>query len=215
MRRINLTTNDLRHQVCWLIVLTACSNVDLQNAWGAAPGPPGSLEQVPIAISRTLFDFNGPEASRRWTTVNDGVMGGRSTGRFRIEEGTLVFYGNLSLANNGGFASVRSRPANLGLKLEQEICFRVKGDGRTYSVNLYTTDRRTAFSFRSSFATLGDEWVEVKIPLSKFEATSFGRTMRNVQLDPNQVVGMGFLLGDKRSGPFELRIDWVEARDIP
>ncbi|MBM4058506.1 MAG: hypothetical protein FJ275_09770, partial [Planctomycetes bacterium] len=56
---------------------------------------------------RTLLDFPGPEAARQWQAVNDGVMGGVSDGRFRItDEGTLQFFGTLSLENNGGFASV-------------------------------------------------------------------------------------------------------------
>jgi hypothetical protein len=33
---------------------------------------------------RTLFTFDKPEDANPWQTVNDGVMGGRSVGRFRI-----------------------------------------------------------------------------------------------------------------------------------
>ena len=59
----------------------------------------------------------GNENSSQWRVINDGVMGGLSDGRRRVsEEGYLEFYGNLSLRNNGGFASVRSTPAGLRLK---------------------------------------------------------------------------------------------------
>ncbi len=57
---------------------------------------------------QTFLKFdNGPQAPS-WDAVNDGVMGGRSSGKPVVESGELVFRGELSLANNGGFASVRS-----------------------------------------------------------------------------------------------------------
>ena len=57
-----------------------------------------------------LFDFTGANAAKEWQAVNDGVMGGVSAGKFKItDEKTMEFFGTLSLANNGGFASVRSK----------------------------------------------------------------------------------------------------------
>ena len=35
---------------------------------------------------RVLFSFDKDEAAKAWTTVNDGVMGGRSVGRFKLNE---------------------------------------------------------------------------------------------------------------------------------
>ena len=65
---------------------------------------------------RKLFIFETPEAAAQWQTINDGVMGGRSDGRFKINnEQNMEFYGTLSLENNGGFASVRSRPTIMNL----------------------------------------------------------------------------------------------------
>merc|ERR1711957_811460 len=45
--------------------------------------------------------------SNAWKTVLDGVMGGRSSGNFNIEDNTMVFTGTVNNAG-GGFASVRS-----------------------------------------------------------------------------------------------------------
>jgi monofunctional biosynthetic peptidoglycan transglycosylase len=43
-----------------------------------------------------------------WRIVNDDVMGGVSSSKLYLnEEQNLVFSGNLSLENNGGFASSR------------------------------------------------------------------------------------------------------------
>jgi monofunctional biosynthetic peptidoglycan transglycosylase len=139
-------------------------------------------------------------------------MGGRSDGRFKInEDKNMEFFGTLSLENNGGFASVRARGSNLGLEKGDSIVARVRGDGREYSLNLYTPTRRMAFSYRAKFETIKEEWVEVRIPLDEFVATSFGRVVSNQSLDPSEVNGLGVLLGDKKSGPFELEIDWIKA----
>lgn len=65
-----------------------------------------------VATDERLFGFDSPDAAQQWQAVNDGVMGGISDGRFRITaDQTMEFSGTLSLENNGGFASVRSRPA--------------------------------------------------------------------------------------------------------
>ena len=41
-----------------------------------------------------------------WRITNDGVMGGLSRSAVHTADGTLVFDGELSRENNGGFASV-------------------------------------------------------------------------------------------------------------
>ena len=161
---------------------------------------------------RLLFAFDRPEAAAQWRTTNDGVMGGRSDGQFKINKDKhMEFFGTLSLANNGGFASVRSSGSNLGLAKGDSIVARVRGDGREYDLNLYTPTRRIAFAYRAKFETRKGQWIEVRIPLDTFVATSFGRVVRNQQLDPSEVNGFGILLGDKKAGPFQLEVEWIKA----
>ncbi|QEG37576.1 CIA30 family protein [Bythopirellula goksoeyrii] len=163
--------------------------------------------------SRILFTFDKPDAPKTWQTVNDGVMGGRSDGRFKINaDGNMEFYGTLSLENNGGFASVRSIGTKLDLMKGDVLLARIRGDGREYSLNLYTPRRRTAFSYRSPFTTKKDQWTEVELPLDKFVATSFGRIVPNQTLDPSEVNGIGVLLGDDKAGPFKLEIEWIKVK---
>jgi transforming growth factor-beta-induced protein len=184
----------------------------MDNAWIGLREMSRTTSRTAEAGGRILFSFDNSDAAAQWQTTNDGVMGGRSDGRFRINEGrNMEFFGTLSLENNGGFASVRARGSNLGLEKGDSIVARVRGDGREYSLNLYTPARRMAFSYRAKFRTQKDEWIEVRIPLDKFVATSFGRVVRNQSLDPSDVNGLGILLGDKKPGPFELEIDWIKA----
>lgn len=159
-----------------------------------------------------LFRFVSPDAAGSWQTVNDGVMGGVSDGRLRItERQTLEFYGTLSLENNGGFTSVRSRPSDLGLRTGDTLVSRVRGDGRAYQFNLYTSRRGRAFSYRAPVQTRKGEWTEVRIPLSRFEATSFGQVIRSADpVDPGSITSVGFLLAEKAPGPFLLEVEWIK-----
>lgn len=129
----------------------------------------------------SLFDFAGPEASQQWQAVNDGVMGGVSDGRFKITpDKTMELFGTLSLENNGGFASVRSKPADFNMIAGDAIVVRVKGDGREYVLNLYTKSRRMAFSYRAPLPTKQGEWTEGSVPLAEFIPTAFGRRVQGM-----------------------------------
>jgi NADH dehydrogenase [ubiquinone] 1 alpha subcomplex assembly factor 1 len=164
-----------------------------------------------------LFAFVSPDAAAGWQAVNDGVMGGLSDGRFRLtERQTMEFYGTLSLENNGGFASVRSRPRTLGLLTGDTLVTRVRGDGREYQLNLYLTARRTAFSYRAPLRTRSGKWIEVAVPLDRFEATSFGKVLPGEgPVDPQRVTSIGFLLAEKKPGPFALEVAWIKVLPRP
>jgi monofunctional biosynthetic peptidoglycan transglycosylase len=161
----------------------------------------------------TLFDFTGADAAKEWQTVNDGVMGGVSDGKFKITDAkSMEFFGTLSLANNGGFASVRTKPKNLALEKGDTVVAKVRGDGREYMLNLYPNKQRVAYSYRATVQTKKDEWIEVKIPLDKFEATSFGNVVKNAgAINPEEISALGFMLGDKKAGLFKLEIEWIKV----
>jgi NADH dehydrogenase [ubiquinone] 1 alpha subcomplex assembly factor 1 len=166
---------------------------------------------VPDDARQVLFDFTTADATSAWQTVNDGVMGGVSEGKFTItDHGTLRFFGRLSLENNGGFASVRSRVKKLGLAKGDAVVVRLRGDGRVYSLNLYLDKPRMAFSDRAAFLTKKDEWIEVKVPLDQFEATSFGRVVMGAgPVTPGEINSVGFMLSDKQAGAFHLEVEWI------
>ena len=162
---------------------------------------------------KVLFDFTGVDAAKEWQAVNDGVMGGVSEGKFKItDKKTIEFFGTLSLANNGGFASVRTKGKKLGLEKGDTLVVKVRGDGREYELNLYVPTIQIAYSYRTVFQTEKDEWVEIKLPLDKFYATSFGQVVKNAgQVNPATVNGIGFVLSDKKAGPFKMEIEWVKV----
>jgi len=159
-----------------------------------------------------LLDFVGPDAAQKWQAVNDGVMGGVSEGRFRITaDKTMEFSGRLSLENNGGFASVRTKLSNFNIQGGDTLVVRVKGDGREYVLNIYTKTRRMAFSYRAPLPTTRDEWTEVSVPLDEFIPTSFGNRVQGMgPVEPDQINSLGFMLSDKKPGPFKLEVEWMK-----
>jgi len=69
-----------------------------------------------------------------------------------------------------------------------------------------------AFSYRAPVKTRAGEWIEARIPLERFEATSFGRVIRGAgSVDPGSVTSIGFLLAEKTTGPFMLEVAWIRV----
>jgi NADH dehydrogenase [ubiquinone] 1 alpha subcomplex assembly factor 1 len=166
---------------------------------------------------RVICDFDTPASSGEWTAVNDNVMGGVSEGQHRITGGgTLEFTGTLSLENNGGFASIRSRPAGTNLAEFDGLLIRVRGDGKRYAFNLQTDVPIRAGSYRLNFETKASEWREIPLAFADFQATSFGEVIRDVpSLDPAKIRSFGLTISDKQAGPFKLEVDWIRAARFP
>jgi len=164
-------------------------------------------------ISKLLTDFSDASVAKQWVSVNDNVMGGISEGGFRIsEDNTLVFSGNLSLENRGGFTSIRTRPKDLNLEGYDTIALRLKGDGRTYYINLMNSSRSAASSYRAPIKTKKDNWQEIRISFKDFVFTSYGRNVAGAApLKAKDIQSLGITLADKKAGPFRLELSWIRA----
>lgn len=158
-----------------------------------------------------LVNFDNSEAEPRWAPLNDGVMGGRSTGAAVVEGGNLHFSGQLSLEDNGGFASVRSSGREFDLTAFSALVLRIRGDGRRYQVRLATDARYRGIpvSFGAQFDTRDGEWIEVRTPLDSLKPMARGTSVDGVVFDPSQVKEIGLLIADKRCGAFSLVVDWI------
>tara|TARA_Y100000741_G_scaffold51658_1_gene35420 strand:- start:355 stop:933 length:579 start_codon:yes stop_codon:yes gene_type:complete len=143
-----------------------------------------------------------------WNIVDDAVMGGRSRGSFKINNNIGEFKGYLSLANNGGFSSVRAYyPYDLiGVS---SITLRVKGDGRKYSFRVRTNKNSWA-SYSHSFSTEYNTWQEITLNIQDFFPTYRGYNVQNVQrLSELLIREIGIMISDKNEGNFALMIDWI------
>lgn len=160
---------------------------------------------------RTLVSFDESPKEPRWIAVNDGVMGGRSSGSPTVENGELEFRGELSLANNGGFASVRSVGRDFDLSDGSVVVLRVWGDGRRYQLRLATDARYRgiSISYGAEFETTAGEWTQARLPLASLTPTVRGSRLQGPPLATSQIREIGLLIADKREGAFALKVDWI------
>ena len=143
-----------------------------------------------------------------WSIVDDTVMGGRSRGSFKINNNVGEFKGYLSLANNGGFSSVRAYyPYDLiGIS---SITLRIKGDGRKYNFRV-RTNKNSWVSYSHSFSTESNTWQEITLNIQDFFPTYRGYNVQNVQrLSELLIREIGIMISDKNEGNFALMIDWI------
>jgi len=162
--------------------------------------------------AQSLIDFSEADRSQ-WYVVNDGVMGGFSESDIRkTSRQTAVFSGDLSLENNGGFASVRATVGTRDLSAHSGLEIRVRGDGRTYQLRLRSNEGFDGIAYRSYFETREGEWLEISLPFSEFVPTFRGRTLSDQPaLDRSRIQQVAFMLADKNPGTFSLEIDYVRS----
>jgi len=192
-------------QRCFALILTALCVGSAITALAALQPPP--------TTAVTLFDFSGTADEPVWNAVNDGVMGGVSRGGAKLIAGSLHFRGVLSLENNGGFSSIRSGGPTRDLSAAKAIVLRVKGDGRTYRLQLATNAefRRSRISYQTAFPTKRGEWTEVTVPLATLVPQFRGQKLAGPTLNRTRIEEIGLSLSDGNPGAFALEVDWIKA----
>ncbi|MEZ5142892.1 MAG: CIA30 family protein [Acidimicrobiales bacterium] len=164
--------------------------------------------------ARTIFDFAAPASVNGWYNQDDPVMGGRSRSAATWRDGVLVFAGDLSLENNGGFASVlspRDEPIGPRLAGASALVLHATGDGRTYVVQLRRADEPGAYIQR--LPTEAGVERSYELPLSGFEPVDFMLRPRPdaVALDPAALGQLAVYVTDKQEGPFGLAVRRIDA----
>lgn len=159
-----------------------------------------------------LADFGAPGAPE-FRPVNDQVMGGRSVSRWRLDpEGFGVFEGLVSLANGGGFASVRAALENTDLSGHAGVVIRVRGDGQRYRLTLRNDRRFSGVNHMHDFTATDAGWAELFLPFEGFRPSLRGRTPRNAApLDPAKIRQMGLMIAERQEGPFHLEVAWIRG----
>ncbi|WP_034474116.1 CIA30 family protein [Aestuariibacter salexigens] len=155
------------------------------------------------------INFENLAEKHKWYVSNDTVMGGVSTSQIVVIENEMVFSGELSLENNGGFASVWRSPERLDMKTGKDVTLRALGDGRIYQLRLRMLGAER-ISYRAEFRSTFD-WSLHTFSERDFTPVWRGRFVHGAPpLDLEKVISIGFLLADKKPGRFELRVKSVE-----
>ncbi len=159
------------------------------------------------------IDFGNEKDGRDWRTLLDGVMGGLSQGRMARNSNSLSFNGSVSLANNGGFSSLRSPFGAVDLSAYQTLVIRARGEGQSFAVVLESDRRWYAPYFKKSFRPT-DDWQTFEIPLAEFDLYQVGRKIGSVPTEEAlaATIRIGIVTNDKKEGPFSLEVDFIEFR---
>ncbi len=158
--------------------------------------------------SHMIYDFSKNSDIQSWIIVDDIVMGGRSSGTFRLNpEGFGVFEGHISLENNGGFSSVRYPFERIKVKEKDKIIIRIKGDGKKYQFRI-KDDSGKYYSYITSFSTSG-EWQDIEILLKQMSPSFRGRKLDQPDFSHDYIEEIAFLIGNNRTEEFKLLIDKI------
>jgi len=159
--------------------------------------------------SMRVTDFSRGDAT--WPHINDGVMGGVSSGEMVAGDGYATFQGTVSFDNNGGFSSVRSPAIVYDLSAFDGLVLRVRGDGKRYGFRLKTDASFDGVSYQIQFEPPAGEWNEISVPFTDFIPVYRGRVVRNhPPLDPSRIATFGLIIS-RQEGPFRMDLQFIEA----
>ena len=157
----------------------------------------------------TIVDFSRDGVL--WPHINDGVMGGVSSGKMSAGDGYATFQGTVSFANNGGFSSVRSQAVVHDLSAFAGLVLRVRGDGKRYGFRLKTDASFDGVSYQFQIEPPAGEWTEISAPFTDFIPVCRGRVVGDhPPLDPSRIATFGLMIS-RQEGPFRIDIESVKA----
>lgn len=166
-----------------------------------------------FSVSQPVFqiDFGNEKDGQDWRIINDGVMGGLSKGYLDFQEDVVVFKGEVSLANNGGFTSFRSPYQSFDLSAYEKVVIRLKSTGYPISFTLNTDQRWYQPYFKQAIVVNDTDWQTIELPLKDFKAYRLGQNL-GYGLDKTTAAGvirLGFITDSKKESTFEAMIDYV------
>lgn len=159
----------------------------------------------------TIYDFTKSKDKRQWRIIDDVVMGGRSNGSFKVNtDGHGVFYGTVSLENNGGFSSVRYNFESIESTEYNSFLLRIKGDGKSYQFRVKDS-RYHRYSYIYTFETSG-QWQTIKIPFNQMYPSFRGYRLDAPNFEGQNMEEIAFLIGNKKAENFNLLIDFIKLK---
>lgn len=155
------------------------------------------------AISRSelrspIFDFSdrSTNLAEIWGALDDVVMGGVSQSGIRLSNDVADFSGQVSTANNGGFASVRTRNLEPPIDLTgyDGIELLLQGDGNRYKFMLRGETQWDGVAHCASFDTIANQFMTVRVPFCTLIPVFRARTLPDVPLKLDRIRAFQLML---------------------
>ncbi len=183
-----------------------------------------------LKSEKTIFDFTQPtqDLKETWGAVDDVVMGGVSSSQIQITQNRAIFSGNVSTANNGGFASVRTKNFAQPLDLSgyDGIELKIQGDGKRYKLIVRGEDKWDGVGYCYSFDTWNNRPQTIRIPFDQLIPVFRAKTVpEKGKFNPRQIYALqlmhskfeydGELNRTFSPGFFSLEIESINAYGKP
>ena len=159
-----------------------------------------------------IIDFGNSSDSQKWTTVVDGVMGGKSTSDLMELDNSILFSGEISLENNGGFASLRGVRNYKNLSNYSTVEIKYRSVGQDFALRLLKHEVFYLPYFKHGFETTNWDWKTTSIPLELFsEYRLSDKTGNSITSDELQKINrLGIIVSNKVEGQFKIEIDYIK-----
>lgn len=157
------------------------------------------------------LNFGTDKLGVDWLVVNDGVMGGLSQSKLILTSESLILQGNISLENNGGFASVRSPYQELDFSSHRTVEIRYRSSGQ--NVALVFSLHRQWFrpNYKINFEETEGEWETKTIELRTAKEYRIARFTGEYMNDDllGKIIRLGFITNSKKAGTFTFEVDYL------
>lgn len=159
-----------------------------------------------------LMVIDKPHNLASWRITGDNVMGGVSNGKVQVTTNEVVFYGNVSIENNGGFTSVFKKIPPLPNTVKS-VTLRIMGDGNRYQLRFRSQIRGYMISYMIELDTIADIVQIHQFDLADFKASFRGRIIGSAPtLVAEKISHAGILIASKKSKSFILSIFSMEFK---
>lgn len=168
---------------------------------------------LPLLMNPYSYNFGEDCAKcKEWFVVLDGVMGGLSTGTLEKKENSFVLTGEVSLENNGGFASLRTPYASFDLSDYSTVTLRYRSTGQDFGFTLNKYRRFWYPNYKTNLPMTNGEWMEVTCTLRDFEKYRLGRKMQGHpdSKDLEDIIRLGFISNTKAATAYTFEVDFIE-----
>ena len=161
-----------------------------------------------------LIDFGEEKKGRYWSVVNDGVMGGLSKGNKKLTKNSMLFKGEVSLDNNGGFSSLRRSFSEFDISEFNHIEIKYRSYGISLAITFAVSRRWYVPNYKLSLVGTSSEWKTITIKLTDFRKYYISKAM-NEKLKKEtlkEIIRIGFITNEKKYGDFEFEIDYIKFK---
>lgn len=174
-----------------------------------------SYKETPVSSNfNSNIDFGLNKIGSNWKVMNDGVMGGLSKGDVTLTKNSLILKGEISLANNGGFSSIRCPWGKMDLSKYSEVTIKYRSTEQKVAICFEPNRRWWRPYYMLDLNPTQGKWKTVTLKIEEAKKYSIARP-RNAYLTKEirkEVLRLGFMTNDKKESPFEFEVDFLKFK---